>query len=174
MSRIVDNLIAYRILSMLVKPFQETDAFKFGIIDKNGKKLREPDNEQEKDSYDYLSRLTFNLKKILNKLPGGDTKLKNIVAALYLIKEQYKYNVSEYISEEDLKRIIGMNVILGEETVQTKLFLEDGAPTNVSMPAPEGTPSRVSTDVPIKRKKTTIVRRQDLKPVAVDLNQGAL
>ena len=82
MSRVLDNLIAYRVLSMLVKPFDQTDAFKFGIIDKNGKKLRDPNTEEEKDSFDYLSRLTFNLKKLLNKLPGGDTKLKNIVAAL--------------------------------------------------------------------------------------------
>lgn len=173
MSRIVDNLIAYRVLYMLVKPFPETDAFKFGIIDKNGKKLRDPETEEEKDSYDYLSRLTFNLKKLLNKLPGGDTKLKNIVAALYLIKEQYKSNV-DIITEQELQRIINLNIILAEETLQVKMFMEDGAPTNVSMPAPAGTPSNVSTDVPIKRKKTNIVRRQNLNPVVVDLNQKSL
>jgi hypothetical protein len=158
---------------MLVKPFPETDAFKFGIIDKNGKKLRDPETEEEKDSFDYLSRLTFNLKKLLNKLPGGDTKLKNIVAALYLIKEQYKSNIDS-ITEEELQRILNLNVILVEETLQVRMFMEDGAPTNVSMPAPAGTPSKVSTDVPIKRKKTNIMRRQNLNPVAVDLNQKSL
>jgi len=175
MSRIVDNLIAYRVLSMLVKPFQDTDAFALGIIDKNGKKLKDPNTEEEKDAYDYLSRLVFNIKKILNKLPGGDNRFKNIVAALYLIKESYANDINT-ISEHDLKRIIDLNIILAEETIQTKLFLEDGVavgPTNVSMPA-NGAPSNVSTDVPIKRKKTSIVKRQDLTQVAVDLNQKSL
>lgn len=193
MSRIVDNLIAYRVLSMLVKPFDETDAYKFGIIDKKGKNLRPANTlktEEEKDSYDYLSRLVFNMKKLLNKLPGGDTKFKNIVAALFLIKEQWNSKtVIEEINENELHRILGLNVILVEETIQYKMFMEEGEgggalsgqgqtayatnpPTNVSMP--KDTPSNVSTDVPIKKKKTTIVRRQSMKPIAVDLNQRAL
>jgi hypothetical protein len=192
MSRIVDNLIAYRVLSMLVKPFDETDAYKFGIIDKKGKNLRPANTlktEEEKDSYDYLSRLVFNMKKLLNKLPGGDTKFKNIVAALFLIKEQWNSKTDiEEINENELHRILGLNVILVEETIQYKMFMEEGEggalsgqgqtayatnpPTNVSMP--KDTPSNVSTDVPIKKKKTTIVRRQSMKPIAVDLNQKAL
>ena len=95
MSRIVDNLIAYRILSMLVKPFDETDAYKLGIIDAKGKILRknsELKTDEERNAYTYLHRLVFNLKRILIKLPGGDTKLKNFVAALFLIKECYEKN----------------------------------------------------------------------------------
>ena len=127
MSRVVDNLIAFRVLSMLVKPFNETDAFKLGIIDKNGKKLKEPESEQEKDAYDYLSRLTFNLKKLINKLPGGDSKLKNVVAALFLIKERWNVRSDvDVISEEELQRFLNLNVILAEETLQVKMFMEDG------------------------------------------------
>ena len=40
MSRLVDNMIAFRILSMLVKPFKETEAFRLGIIDDKGKNLK--------------------------------------------------------------------------------------------------------------------------------------
>ena len=40
MSRIVDNLIAYRVLSMMVKNFEDTKAFKLGIIDAKGKNLK--------------------------------------------------------------------------------------------------------------------------------------
>ena len=35
-----DNLIAFKILHMLVTPFENTDAYKFGIIDKDGHPLR--------------------------------------------------------------------------------------------------------------------------------------
>jgi hypothetical protein len=177
MSRIVDNLIAFRILTLLVKPFPETDAFRLGIIDKNGKNLvpsSKLSTEEEKDSYDYLHRLVFNLKKLINKLPGGDNKIKNIVAALFLIKEQLKINDGELISESKLLQTINLNVIFAEETLMVTRLLEDGeGPANVSMPA-DGSSSKVSTDIPAKRISKKIIRRQSFKPVAVDLNQRAL
>lgn len=187
MSRVVDNLIAYRVLSMLVKPFVETDAFKFGIIDKNGKKLKEPSTEEEKDSYDYLSRLTFNLKKILNKLPGGDSKLKTIVAALYLIKEQwYSKSDVDTINESELLKILNLNIILAEETIQYQMFLEDGVggaivgqgqvvPATQSATPTNHTGVQTSTTEPVvRKKKPPMVRRQSMKPVVVDINQKAL
>ena len=36
-NRPVDLLIAYRVIKMLVTPFDKQPAFKYGIIDKNGK-----------------------------------------------------------------------------------------------------------------------------------------
>ena len=40
MSRTIDNVIAFRILYMLVTPFDATDAFRLGIIDANGTPLK--------------------------------------------------------------------------------------------------------------------------------------
>ena len=39
-NRAVDLLIAYRVIKMLVTPFEKQPAFKNGIIDKDGKVLR--------------------------------------------------------------------------------------------------------------------------------------
>ena len=39
MSRVIDALIAYRVLKLLVTPFNKTKAFKLGIIDDKGKVL---------------------------------------------------------------------------------------------------------------------------------------
>jgi len=78
MSRIVDNLIALRILKMMVTPFTDTDAFKLGIIDAHGKNLKKVStlvSDREKESYTYLHRLVFNMKKIINRLPGGESKI---------------------------------------------------------------------------------------------------
>ena len=85
MSRLIDNLVAYRILTMLIKPFDDTQAYKLGIIDAKGKNLRKSSTlktSAEKDAYTYLNRLVFNMKKIINRLPGGESKLKSLVAAL--------------------------------------------------------------------------------------------
>ena len=39
MSRIIDALVAYRILKLLVTPWKKTMAYKLGIIDDKGKVL---------------------------------------------------------------------------------------------------------------------------------------
>ena len=39
MSRVVDALVAYRVLKLLVTPFNRTKAFQMGIIDAKGKVL---------------------------------------------------------------------------------------------------------------------------------------
>ena len=52
-SRLVDTLITYRIVKLLVTPFERQEAFKQGIIDKDGKVLkknRDLKTEKEKKS----------------------------------------------------------------------------------------------------------------------------
>ena len=73
MSRIVDNMIAYRIVRMLVTDFPQTDAFRLGIIDAHGNAIKRSsmlNTDQEKNSYTYLHRLVFNMKKLINRLGG--------------------------------------------------------------------------------------------------------
>lgn len=152
MSAIIDNLIAYRFLSMLVKPFPETEAFRLGIIDAKGTniiKSRDFTTQEQKNAYNYLTRLVFNIKKLINKLPGGESNLKNIVAALFLLKEAYDKR-SVHINENDLHKLVGLlneGVILAEEQliVEDFLMLED-APVNA-------TGAAVSTDQPVIKKR---------------------
>ena len=40
MGRFVDSIIALRILNLLVTPFENTEAYKRGIIDIKGKELK--------------------------------------------------------------------------------------------------------------------------------------
>ena len=68
MGRFVDSLIAYRILKLLVTPFDKTDAYKLGIIDAKGKELKrmqELNSVNERDAYTLLHRLVFRIKKII-------------------------------------------------------------------------------------------------------------
>jgi hypothetical protein len=142
MSAIVDNLIAFRVLYMLVTPFVETDAYKLGIIDQNGKNLKKSSTlktSKEKNAYSYLHRLVFNMKKILGKLPGGDSSLKNMVAALFLVKEynQSKNRTTSLMEERFLHVLQKVNegVVLVEEEIELRAFMkkieeEGGAPVN--------------------------------------------
>ena len=39
MSRVLDTVVAYRILRMLATPIEQSDAYKRGIVDKDGDKI---------------------------------------------------------------------------------------------------------------------------------------
>ena len=160
MSRLIDNLVAYRVLSMLVKPFVDTDAYKLGIIDSKGKNLKRSsllNTDKERNAYTYLHRLVFNMKKIINKLPGGESKLKSLVSAYFLIKEYYqKNNRSISMMEEKFNKLMESNALLAEELLVVEKYMKEleedgmgavgGAPTN-------STGAAVSTDMPVVKKK---------------------
>lgn len=84
---ILDTLITIRILKMLTTPFEKTEAYKFGIIDKQGKKIRDPKTTAEEDSYDMLHRLVFRLKRIINVVPVENKNFLSYAAAYALIRE---------------------------------------------------------------------------------------
>ena len=113
MGRAIDLLITYRIIKLLVTPFEKQDAYKYGIIDKNGKVLRktkELRTPKEKDSYTVLHRFVFNLKRLINVIPGGKSKLGTYAAALgLLLKENKDFDITEierslykHLSDNDL------------------------------------------------------------------------
>jgi len=98
-ARIVDTYITYRIITILTKDWDEQEAYKYGIIDKKGKALRkskELNGSKEKDSYTTLIRFIFNLKRIIEKIPGGRSKLGSYTAAaLLFLKEEEERNEKE-------------------------------------------------------------------------------
>lgn len=132
MSKLVDNLLAFRIISMIAQRFDETDAYKLGIIDAEGKNLipsSKLSTGDQKDAYTYLHRLVFNVKKLINKLPGGENKLKNVVSAYFLVKEAYE-NENSVLTEE---RLIEIHTKLQTVTaVEEFLIAEMVAANNVS------------------------------------------
>ena len=90
-SRAFDTFITYKIISNLVTDWEDFPAFEHGIIDKKGKLLRKYNTlktKDEKDSYTLFHRLIFNFKRLIQKLPGGSSKLASYAAGLFLIKEE--------------------------------------------------------------------------------------
>ena len=113
-NRPVDLLIAYRVIKMLVTPFKEQPAFKYGIIDDKGKvliKFKDVKGTAEKRSYTVLHRFVFNLKRLLAKA-GIKGKLGSFAVAAALLlrenKEYFKYKdtiestIISYLKENNL------------------------------------------------------------------------
>ena len=88
-----DLVYTIRFLKLLVTPFEKTEAFKAGIIDEDGKRNKEfntnstDDREAYRSHYTPFHRLVFNLKRLMAKVPGGQSVVARYGAALALIKE---------------------------------------------------------------------------------------
>jgi hypothetical protein len=103
MSQVVDLYLVYEFVKRLSTPFNETKAFKLGLIDDKGKRLKKASTKDEKNAMTYYDRLIFNLKRLLAKLPGGESKFVTLAAALFLLKESDKPRNKrrQYITESD-------------------------------------------------------------------------
>jgi len=113
-SRGIDFLITYRVVKLMVTPFEKQEAFKFGIIDEKGKVLKKYKSlrtERERKSYTLLHRFVFNLKRILQKVGLGGKLGSFAVALALLIKEDKSYaqhktliesTIIKYLKDENL------------------------------------------------------------------------
>lgn len=88
-SRAGDLVYTFRFLKLLVTPFEKTNAYKLGLIDGEGKKLRKADTTEEKSAYNAFHRIVFNIKKLIAKVPGGSSRIASYASALFLIKEEW-------------------------------------------------------------------------------------
>ena len=126
MGRAIDLFVTYRCLKLLTTPFSKMDAFKYGIIDKDGNRIKKENSDevavdlttsQLKNSYTILHKLVFNIKKIFAKIPGLRTKVGTYAAALFLLKDTFKESVEhpDVFEKEFIKFLKEKNVELDGE-----------------------------------------------------------
>jgi len=104
LKRAADITYAFRFVRLLVMKWENWDAYKLGIIDKDGKRVRNVklDDDEKKSAYTPFIRLVANIKRLTSKIPGGSTGLGSFASALYLIKEEIGLNEKQLtkIAEE--------------------------------------------------------------------------
>ena len=124
-STAIDAFITFRFLKLLVTPFNKTEAFKLGIIDARGKVLRKYrtlERIEERQAYTILHRLVFNVKKLIEKVPGGKSRLASYAAALFLIKEhmQEYQDTDGQLVEKEFYKYLKDNDLVEEESNEIK------------------------------------------------------
>jgi len=99
-ANLVDLYLVYRILRLFTIPFAEWDANKTGVIDDEGNIVVPQDKRTpaQDDSFTKFDLLILKLKRVLEKLPFGKTRLASYAAALFLLKEEK--NIKEETLEE--------------------------------------------------------------------------
>ena len=129
MSQVVDLYLVYEFVKRLSTPFNETKAFKLGLIDDKGKRLKKASTKDEKNAMTYYDRLIFNLKRLLAKLPGGESKFVTFAAALFLLKENDKPKDKriQYVTESILHDFKREN----KELIESLLLTEEMPANNV-------------------------------------------
>ena len=121
----IDAFITFRFLKLLVTPFNKTEAYRLGIIDERGKVLRKYkslERMEERQAYTILHRLVFNVKKLIEKVPGGKSRLASYAAALFLIKEHVKeYQDSDgQLVEKEFYKYLKDNDLVDEDDGEIK------------------------------------------------------
>ena len=106
---LVDVFVAYQLIKFMTLDYKEFDAYKEGVIDENGKILiKNPANRtsKQKKAFTKLHGVAFNLRKILEKVPGVGSKLGRFASALFLLKEEFEkqgktLDIEKFLSEVD-------------------------------------------------------------------------
>ena len=129
MGRAIDLLITYRVIKLLVTPWEKHEAFKFGIIDKKGKVLRKSrtlKDRKEKNAYTLLHKFIFNLKRMLQKVGLGSRIASFGVALTLLIKEGKFNDESKYLLEDKLLEYLKKKKLFSYDDIQIKeQFFDD-------------------------------------------------
>ena len=164
-SRSVDLLIAYRIIKLLVTPFNRQEAFKTGIIDDKGKvlkKMKDLTTEKERSSYTMLHRFIFNLKRILQKFGLGSKVGSFAVAMGLLLKEDKTFQQHQSLIESTLVKYLKENKDFDMPAINEEVFKQDILP--------EGN-YKVNYDVIdevgniVANKNDIVVTERSIKPV---------
>ena len=128
MGRAIDLFVTYRFIRLLTTPFEKTDAFKMGIIDKNGNRLpKKLYKIDERNAYTVLHKLVFNIKKLFQKVPGLRTKVGTYAAALFLLKDTFKEHVEDpKMFEKEFLKYLEENNIELDDTIAEEVTLDNG------------------------------------------------
>ena len=142
MGRAIDLFVTYRFIKLLTTPFEKQEAYKLGIIDKDGNRIVPPkfrgliqkpkrlEKPEEKEAYTILHKLIFNIKKLFNKVPGLRTKVGTYAAALFLLKDTFKESVDDVdmFEKEFVKYLKEQGVELDNTISETVIGFGDVLP----------------------------------------------
>lgn len=189
---IIDLFLIYQFLRRLVTPFKDWEAYKLGIIDERGNILipaKERTKAPQRAAFAKFDLLVLKLKKLLEKIPGGKTRIASFAAALWLIKENDEViENAEVITEEEIFEGISKHMTLAEsiatvderftlfeETTQAASGVVDhsksmGKPLKKKKPAEQGTlelVKRYAKSTPGQSMKEAHSYGYDAEPVGV-------
>lgn len=152
--RPLDKAYATLILNILLKPFETQKAYNLGIIDKNGKVIKKPETEEEKDSYNPLYQVSFGIKRIIDSFPGAKNNLKLLATSLNFIRQQsipsqFNENLNYNTFLNELNLVVENELVLAEEEIFVEKYLDEEEGSAESSDASKSTPNNSTENIDI-------------------------
>lgn len=124
-SKVIDAFVAYQFIKILSTPWGKTKAFELGIIDEKGKilkKSRKLKTKEEKLAYTMIHRLVWNIKRLLDKLPAGKTRIGSFTTALWMLREHSElvYGADFNLSNASFKKYLSEQYDIPAENLITE------------------------------------------------------
>ncbi len=128
---VIDIYLVYQFLRRLATPFTKWEAFKTGVIDKEGKVLisKNKRTPEQQRSFKVFDVMILKLKRLLGKIPGGKSRIASYAAALWLIREYDESKSEEQILSEDVDYLKYIQYVRNERFSRFRKMIED-APAN--------------------------------------------
>lgn len=142
---VVDLFLVYQFIKRLATPFKEWEAYKLGIIDDKGNQLvkrKDFTKQAEHRAFGLFDVVIVKLKRLLEKVPGGKTRIGSYAAALWLIKEHKaieQYGDDYILVESNVLNELQEQMLIVEDSIDMDHMFdrafadleEDGAIANV-------------------------------------------
>jgi hypothetical protein len=170
MSRLADGVIIIRLLKLMATPIENSDAYKMGIIDADGKKIKNPEGSGEKDAYTILNRFVFKVQRALMKSPDRTAKrLLSLAAAMAILREHNGEDLDS-MTDKDIETKLDLyemfddvkqqSTLLEHNLISFKTFREEvaanaaggGGIDGIGI-GPKGEPGRDPVMMPMVRRK---------------------
>lgn len=130
-----DLVWTFRLINLVTTNWDQWDAFKLGIIDKNGKRIKSEklNTRDKKDAYSPFIRVAANIKRLV-----GKNRVSSVAASLFLLKEHYGLsddhcqqiatatNLSEPLSESQWYVLSNGKLTPGSYRLQHDLLVSEG------------------------------------------------
>jgi len=72
----IANVLSYAIIKKLITPVNRTKAYRLGLVDTQGRSIKEPETQEEIDSLNLFDKVTFKIKRMLG---GKISQLNNFL-----------------------------------------------------------------------------------------------
>ena len=164
MSRALDAVVGIRLLKLLSTPINNSKAFQLGIVDKDGNKIKDPSNTNERNAYTLLNRFVFKVQRALTRSSDKNARrLLTFAAAMALLRE-YKDDdddldvavlLEHYMQDEKVQRearLLESNVLSFKNYMSEMNGVGGGAVAGIGV-GPQGEPGVDPRLMPMARRK---------------------
>lgn len=161
---LMDIYMIYQFIRKLVTPFTEMPAYKMGIIDGQGKflKQRAQFTPAEQQACTYFDILVINLKRLIAMIPGGRSKLASYAAALLLTRTYESYQKNPVDTMFDLEEEFKKTLAEVQSIYEDAPSMSTGSPSALGLKPGEALVTR-SAASKYKRRNMQLAARNILK-----------